>query len=61
MFQVVNSITRHFKPQQCVMKDKLGSVLTENDEIRSRGKKYCEDMYRCNDVEEEEKVHNGDL
>ena len=42
------------------MKDKLGSVLTD-DEIRSRGKNYCEDMYRCSDGEEEEEADNGDL
>jgi len=35
MFQEVNSITRKFQPQ-LVIKDKLGRVLTENDEIRSR-------------------------
>ena len=62
MFQEVNSITRKFQPQQRVIKDKLGRVLTEHDEIRSRWKEYCKDMYRCNDgEEEEEEVHNGDL
>jgi len=62
MLQEVNSITRKFQPQQRVIKDKLGRVLTEHDETRSRWKEYCKDMYRCNDgEEEEEEVHNGDL
>ena len=57
MLQEVNSITRNFQPQQRVTKDKLESFLTENNEIRSKWKEYCKDMYRCNDGEAEEEVH----
>ena len=61
MFQEVNSIARTFQPQQRVIKDKLGNVLTENEQIRSRWKEYCEDIYKCNGGEEEEEVHIEDL
>ena len=61
IFQEVNSITRAFQPQQCVIKDKLGSILTKNEQIRSRWKEYLEDIYRRNGGEEEEEVHIEDL
>ena len=57
----MNSITRKFQPQQRVVKDKLGSVMTENDQIRSRWKEYCDDIYRRNSGEEEEEVQVEDL
>ena len=61
MLQQVNNITRTFQPQQHVIKDELGSALIENEQIRSRWKEYCEDMYRHNAGEREKAVHNVDL
>ena len=57
MFQELNSIGRKFQPQQRVIKDKLGNILTKNDQILSRWEEYCEKIYRCNGGEEEEEVY----
>ena len=37
-----------------VIKDKNGTVLTENEDIKLQWKEYCEDMYKCAEDTEEE-------
>ena len=47
-------MTKQFQPQLSIVKDKHSIILTENEEIKSRGKEYCEDMYKCSEDMEEE-------
>ena len=57
MFKEINSMTKQFQPQLRVVKDKQGTILTENEEVKSRWKEYCKDMYKCfEDTEEELEV-----
>ena len=56
-------MTKQFQPQLRVVKDKHGTILTQNEEIKSRWKEYCEDMYKCSEdmVEELEAELTEDL
>ena len=54
MFKEINSMTKQFQPQLRVVIDKHGTILKENEEIKSRWKEYCEDMYKCSEDMEEE-------
>ena len=57
MFKEIHSMTEQFQLQFRVVKDKHGTILTENKEIKSRWKEYCKDMYKCSeDMEEEVEV-----
>ena len=54
MFKEINSMTKQFQPQLRVVKDNHGNILTENEEIKTRWKEYCEDMNRCSEDTAEE-------
>ena len=54
MFKEINSMTKQFQPQLRVVKAKHGTILTGNEEMKSRWKEYCEDMYKCSEGTEEE-------
>ena len=54
MFKEINSMTKQFQPQLRVVKDRHGTILTENEEIRSRWKEHCQDIYKCSEDMEEE-------
>ena len=45
MFREINSVIKKFQPQMRVIKDKKGTIITENEDIKLRWKEYCEDMY----------------
>ena len=50
-------MTKQFQSQLRVVKDKCRTIVTENEEIKSRWKEYCEDTYKCSeDIEEELEV-----
>ena len=38
MFKEINSMIKKFQPQLRVVKDKQGTILTENEEMKSRWK-----------------------
>ena len=45
LFKKVNEMTREFQPALKVIKDKKGTVLTENEKILDRWREYCSEMY----------------
>ena len=45
MFKVVKKLTQKFKPKMFVIKDLDGKPLTHPNEIASRWRQYCEEMY----------------
>ena len=50
-------MTKQFQPQLRVVKNKHRTILIENEEIKSRWKEYCDDVYKCSkDIEEELEV-----
>ena len=47
MSREINSVLKKFQLQMRVIKDKNGTILTENEDIKQQWKEYCEDMYKC--------------
>ena len=48
LYQGIKVLTNQFKPSIDIIKDTIGIILCEDEEVKGRSVRYCTDLYQKN-------------